>query len=673
MSKQVFAIFQIGPVQEFIICARRTQDYWCGSYLLSYLNCCAINMLLEESEKSKRNNGRALIYPAVANQQVYEYVNRINRKSKKPWEDPPKDKELNPTIPNRLVGLLPDGDAESILSIISAKVPCRFKEIAFHVLSELYDQLFNGAQPRLSGSGYRKDVWDNIVKRQIEEFFEVYWTISPADNGSYDQSYLSAIRFFEARRAIKNFPSNINKAEPGHKCTLCGEREPLNAQVDGSIDRHQLSDFWQKVREATGHYFKEGEHLCAICTTKRLAPYYVFKRRSDMPSTSTIAVSDFILSVSCQYQHAPQKFKTDNGVDVLKDFLDKAQAASNKLREPFEVEPPPLIKSAIGDTLPLDKLKRLEGDWLYREHYENLERRHAVDGDTSKALRKMLSDARQALQVLLDTLKSVGAGALPSPQPAKYYGLVRFDGDDMGEHISNCKSKDDHQALSKAMSDFSVGGAPQAIEESHLGKIVYFGGDEGVALVPMSQILDSIRDCRSKFVESFSKFRATISVGGVIAHHQHPLTRVIQEADAALRRAKQLGGKDGFCMAIMKRSGGAAYARAKWQYDNLDVADFLNRLVGYYKNANLSDAWWYELRREEWAFRKRSDTRILINTDTALLEISRLLRRHNIGMSEPDLDLTIKQTVCLLERTAPEWDDFAGLMELASFLARGGD
>jgi len=37
------ALFQIGPVQEFIQTARKTQDYWTGSYFLSRLCEEAIN------------------------------------------------------------------------------------------------------------------------------------------------------------------------------------------------------------------------------------------------------------------------------------------------------------------------------------------------------------------------------------------------------------------------------------------------------------------------------------------------------------------------------------------------------------------------------------------------------------------------------------------------------
>jgi CRISPR-associated protein Cmr2 len=37
LDHPAFLLFTLGPVQEFIATARRTQDLWMGSYLLSYL------------------------------------------------------------------------------------------------------------------------------------------------------------------------------------------------------------------------------------------------------------------------------------------------------------------------------------------------------------------------------------------------------------------------------------------------------------------------------------------------------------------------------------------------------------------------------------------------------------------------------------------------------------
>ncbi len=45
LPKPAFLIFSLGPVQEFIAAARRTQDLWMGSWLLSYLSWKAMEKL----------------------------------------------------------------------------------------------------------------------------------------------------------------------------------------------------------------------------------------------------------------------------------------------------------------------------------------------------------------------------------------------------------------------------------------------------------------------------------------------------------------------------------------------------------------------------------------------------------------------------------------------------
>jgi len=48
LPKPAFLIFSLGPVQEFIAAARRTQDLWMGSWILSYLSWKAIESLADE-------------------------------------------------------------------------------------------------------------------------------------------------------------------------------------------------------------------------------------------------------------------------------------------------------------------------------------------------------------------------------------------------------------------------------------------------------------------------------------------------------------------------------------------------------------------------------------------------------------------------------------------------
>src|SRR3990170_6428694 len=48
LPKPAFLLFAIGPVQDFIVTARKTQDLWAGSYLLSYLSWSAMKVAADE-------------------------------------------------------------------------------------------------------------------------------------------------------------------------------------------------------------------------------------------------------------------------------------------------------------------------------------------------------------------------------------------------------------------------------------------------------------------------------------------------------------------------------------------------------------------------------------------------------------------------------------------------
>jgi len=110
MSK-VFGIFQIGPVQEFITCAKKTQDFWSGSYLLSYLNCVAIDTVVQNCGEVKD----VIIYPSLEEQPLFEYVQELRKNNRKPWENNPKENQLRPTIPNRFVCKISKEEGPKIL------------------------------------------------------------------------------------------------------------------------------------------------------------------------------------------------------------------------------------------------------------------------------------------------------------------------------------------------------------------------------------------------------------------------------------------------------------------------------------------------------------------------------------------------------------------------------
>jgi CRISPR-associated protein Cmr2 len=330
----VFGIFQIGPVQEFITCAKKTQDFWSGSYLISYLTCVAIHAVVKACPTDGKN---AIIYPDLTNQPLYDYVAKLEQDGKQPWDQPPSGDQLRPTVPNRFVAKLDVGNAKTVLDNAAREVTEAFSnsKIAGRVKDELWRKI-NG-----SSSAWDINTWNAIWTRQkTKEVFEVYWTISPLDDAQYSTSYREAEALFGARKAVRNFSQP--DPEPGYKCTLCGQREPLNVTPKGSEKRRDLRDFWNEVRKRTGHRFRDGEHLCAVCTTKRLAPEWVFGRGRDLPSTSSMAVADFLSGLVEAYQKNPSAFSA-NGSDRVQDFATAARAVAKASGQNAEIEPLPRV------------------------------------------------------------------------------------------------------------------------------------------------------------------------------------------------------------------------------------------------------------------------------------------------------------------------------------------
>ena len=71
-------------------------------------------------------------------------------------------------------------------------------------------------------------------------------------------------------------------------------------------------------------------------------------------------------------------------------------------------------------------------------------------------------------------------------RPTPYYAMVKMDGDHMGDLLSNV-GKQEHIKISEALSSFSRKGIPELIEGKYPGKLVYAGGDDVLALVPLAR------------------------------------------------------------------------------------------------------------------------------------------------------------------------------------------
>ena len=157
-----------------------------------------------------------------------------------------------------------------------------------------------------------------------------------------------------------------------------------------------------------------------------------------------------------------------------------------------------------------------------------------------------------------------------------------------------------HAAISEALSDFALFSVPPIINK-YRGRLIYAGGDDVCAVLPVSTVLEAAREIACVYSRGFMFFpmdrqetpchikeswrseagrlalhlgagpKISISAGILIVHHKRPLTVAMHRAHELLQqRAKTQGGRNGLALELDKRSGGARIFMAQWKEKPLE-------------------------------------------------------------------------------------------------------
>jgi len=156
-------------------------------------------------------------------------------------------------------------------------------------------------------------------------------------------------------------------------------------------------------------------------------------------------------------------------------------------------------------------------------------------------------------------------GLAPSP----YYSLLLADGDRMGKAIDGLTTPADHRCLSGLLADFASK-VPDIVRR-HKGSLIYAGGDDVLAFVPLHTALDCARELAVDFNQRFDKKfpidedgvirYPTLSAGIAVAHHLEPLQDGLTLARDAEKKAKGIPGKNALAVIVDKRSGASRAGR----------------------------------------------------------------------------------------------------------------
>lgn len=645
-NNSIFAI-SIGPVQSFLRQARKTQDFYLGSYLLSYLSFIAIKVFLREVGPTN------VIFPDLYKQPLVDFWIQ-NEIGINPLEH--KEEMLKtPTLPNRIVAILPWSEKEEMqefANLIVSEIHHEVKKILDTMITKLRINTNSNIKKKIASQieGFPEIFWVavpwRIGERNVEIYdlknfftakdiqkFEDFWNFSekncehkPNIGLIYEPLFLLTMKFLQARKNVRTF-KQFSITEKGRKCSVCGERDVIFFREQEN--KKKFTRYNEILVDLTDldtlplKYLSYGEGLCALCFLKRTFDIYLKENQilksASFPSVSEIAAANFKKRA---LEHAKETYL--NYVEKIKYVLPRNFPEVETLRS---LQP---IKHLGSD---------LDAQLLYEENlnesYIKKELGFSINPEKLKSIKESLKEL----------ISAIG-------NPTPYYAIIYFDGDDIGKWLSGEKlpkinnaysqkvwqklenqscsgtsfsvalqnlvgrkflTPAIHASISTALRNFSVEFVTNIVEAQHLGKVVFAGGDDVLAFVNIEDLFEVMQKLRwtfsgqiefknreiiidynaPGFVEKEGRYyllmgpEASASAGIVIAHYKAPLQMVVTKAFEMVKTAKSVNkGKDTFAICMMRRSGEQKIAFSKWKESSNDVIDILKRIAQCFNKTN---------------------------------------------------------------------------------------
>jgi len=679
----------LGPVQDFIAAGRSTSDLWAGSHFLSTLAWQAMKVVIEKYGPD------AILFPQlravpVVDLWLIEQGLQCSMFEGCAWKDTKTDSNplFSAALPNKFVAIVPEGKGEGLAVQIKKRVSEWVLDEACAMLNLVLDQI--GEKPN------NQHCYSQL-KQQLRGFPEVHWSLvpwlaeaelepvlktlypdsgerpgffgspawnilrepidpslgwrfwEPNDGALYPSIYDVSERMLAASKSARAFDQ---LSQNGYRNTLTGIYEWLTLNKR-ELDlppgqREEANTLWARVAKKKPSWAKKGEHLSALDLVKRLWPTrYVQWLKKDQ--SISLDVNRYVVS-------------TD--VMALAPSLEKLMKDGPADEQAFQA------LTAQTQTMDIYRFALPRG--LMRQEY-----RANKWWETASKLPSLIEVARECAEgeqeedqiaTLGETIKkAIGAPA------ERYYALIIMDGDRLGAWLSGAgectlefrrsfhsgvcaglEKYDDerlksylrlarpasparHMAISSALNGFSLDLVRHVVEDLCLGKLLYSGGDDVLAMVSVRDLLRLLwllrraysggvpvktgeslsNDVDLEFSRGFVQWDnklyrmmgelATASAGAVIAHHMTPLGVILRSLRAAEKDAKSKGGRNAFSIRTIKRSGGGLDLTLPWwlgdgeeAVSTIHVLDFLrgaiamdvSRRVAYH-----SDEW---MRRFPW-------------------------------------------------------------------------
>jgi len=614
-------LVSIGPIQDFIASARRCQDLWFGSNLLSRVAKAAAQAI-------RAQGGATLVFPG--------------------------DIDHDDDVANKILALLPPGiDPQSAAQAAQ---------------EAMLDQLMGDAAAafdRVEPKYFHRD----RAMAQVKDLLEFVWVAVPLPDGGYVSARKRAEALLAQRKNTRTW-QQVSWGAPVPKSSLDGMRESV-------IDEAAYDFYREKPDKLREKYFvKPAERLCGVGLLKRLGRAEEEQR---FHSTGHIAAGPILAAIerngaACDglvtaYINAIDCLKTRDLRLAPKIYGRQYQAqAHNPFAEHEPLSYPQGLYSLDDDARTFDASLLMPSrlPTLFGEFWGSGPENADSLSDPGNADRFKASKLKAAQDALRRLLSAAGAGAEPCP----YYAILLADGDHMGKAIEELTSAEAHQSFSSELSKFAQ--SCRTLIRDHGGSPIYVGGDDILALLPLHTALRCARALNAAFAAAMQPLCAkltlqpTLSAGLGVSHFLEPMANALDTARAAEKLAKVR--RDSLAIMVDKRSGGrlevAGHWNETWPLD-ARIDDWCRR----YHSGALPHAAAFELEQAVAPF--SVDTKDLATTDVAEFNeviaalTRRVLARRRSQRGEAEFDGALAERISARIRT----DSLATALEQVQAIA----
>lgn len=530
-------LVSLGPVQDFIASARRCQDLWYGSWLLSALSLATARAIA----KAPTDGKEALVFPGGLAERSLA-------------------RGAGAEVANKIVAVV-RGTEDEVRKLAATARQAMDAE-RDQLMKDAFDSV--GAHDSEASRLFHRD----RAEEQVRDLLEFLWVAVPIRDGNYRSARATAERLLSARKNSRRWSQPSWSQDGVPKSSLDGQRESVldEALYPGPGRPAGLDD--ARRRRAFG--IQGTERLCGVSLLKRLGRRPVAgdasgqqrQRRRRFYSTSHLAALPWMLGVQARAS-------------------DSVRAAWEELRSTLTTLWPDVwdeIESAPLPYIDTRLFGQVDGQLFFENRLiETFEDCGIIDREVH----------RQALAAL-QAFRRVARASEPQP----YYAILLADGDRMGRVIDH-QDREGHVGISAALVKFARGA--EKIVREHCGSLVYSGGDDVLALLPLHSAVACGAQLARDFAESLKEWKdtdghsPTLSAGIAVVHHLAPLDESLAVARRAEKIAKQR--RDALAVIVDKRAGAEVVTSGSWK----QIVPAINRAVQWHREGAVAARAGHEL------------------------------------------------------------------------------